>query len=112
MGFDRVDRHITPWLKRSSNRARLRMGDRSRSGKIFGRCFILPSSLCGLIEEVWLRVDQLEAQAFVAPPPDMDSCDLSALVTLPYGLARDAQQAHGLIHGEVAVRSFFGDAGA
>jgi hypothetical protein len=61
-----------------------------------------------LIEEVWLRVDRLEAQAFVAPAPDMDS----ALDTLPYGLARDAQLAHGLVHGEVALRSFFGDAGA
>jgi hypothetical protein len=72
----------------------------------------VPSSLCGLIEEVWLRVDQLEAQAFVAPAPDMDSFDLAALDTLPYGLARDAQLAHGLVHGEVALRSFFGDAGA
>ena len=70
------------------------------------------SGLCGLIEEVWLRADDLEAQAFVAPPPDMDGLDLAALDTLPHGLPGNAQQPHGLIHGEVAIGSFFGNAGA
>jgi hypothetical protein len=65
-----------------------------------------------LLEEIGLRADQLEAQAFFAPAPDMDGCDLAALDTLPHGLPGNAQQAHGLVHGEATVRSFFGDARA
>src|SRR5215211_136227 len=40
----------------------------------------------------------------------MDGCDLAALDLLPHGLPGNAQQTHGLVHGEVAVGSFFGDA--
>ena len=65
-----------------------------------------------MLEEVGLRADQLEAQAFFAPAPDMDGFDLAALDTLPHGLPGNAQQAHGLVHGEAAVGSFFSDAGA
>ena len=36
----------------------------------------------------------------------MESVDLATLDTLPHGLPGDAEQAHGLIHGEISVRSF------
>ena len=42
----------------------------------------------------------------------MDGFDLAALDTLPHGLPGNAQQAHGLVHGEAAVGSFFRDTGA
>jgi len=40
----------------------------------------------------------------------MESVDLATLDTLPHGLPGDAEQAHGLIHGEISVGSFLCDA--
>src|SRR5215475_6608877 len=40
----------------------------------------------------------------------MDGFDLAALDTLPHGLPRNAQPAHGLIHSEKSLRGFFCDA--
>ena len=65
-----------------------------------------------MIEEVGLRADHLEAQAFFASTPDMKSFDLAALDTLPHCLSRNSQQTHGLIHGEEVIWCFFSDTGA
>ena len=65
-----------------------------------------------MIEEVGLRADNLEAQAFFASTPDMKSFDLAALDTLPHCLSRNSQQTHGLIHGEEVVWCFFSDTSA
>src|SRR5215467_10745038 len=40
----------------------------------------------------------------------MDGFDLAALDTLPHGLPGNAQSAHGLVHGEISLGSFFCDA--
>ncbi len=69
-------------------------------------------SLCSLIEEVGLRADDLEAQAFFASASDMKRFDLAALDTLPHCLSRNSQQTHGLIHGEEVIWCFFSDTGA
>ena len=65
-----------------------------------------------MIEEVGLRADDLEAQAFFASASDMKRFDLAALDTLPHCLSRNSQQTHGLIHGEEVIWCFFSDTGA
>jgi len=65
-----------------------------------------------LIEQVCLRLDYPETQAFLTPLLDMDSVDLTTLDTLQHRLSGNAQLAHRLVHGEVAIWSLFSNAGA
>ena len=65
-----------------------------------------------MIEEAWLRLDYPETQAFLTPLLDMDSVDLTTLDTLQHRLSGNAQLAHRLEHGEIAIWSLFSNAGA
>src|SRR5262249_8170871 len=50
------------------------------------------------MKEVGLSAYHFDAQAFLFAAHDMDGSEFTALDTLQYGLARDAERAHCLTH--------------
>jgi len=63
-------------------------------------------------EEFRLRLYQFDAQAFLASARDIKGFEFAALDALPHGLSRNAQTAHGLVHGEVIGRRLVTEASA
>ena len=59
-----------------------------------------------------MRLYQFDAQAFLSSTCNIEGFEFTALDTLPHGLSRNTQAAHGLIHREVIRGSVFGEAGA
>jgi hypothetical protein len=55
---------------------------------------------------------QFDAQAFLASARDIEGFEFAALNALPHGLSRNAQTAHGLVHGEVIERRLVTEASA
>jgi hypothetical protein len=54
----------------------------------------------------------LRRKPFRRPRLTWNGFDLAALDTLPHGQPGNAEAAHGLVHGEISLGSFFCDAGA
>src|SRR6202790_3559978 len=65
------------------------------------------SGYCGWIKKVWKSRRYLYSDAFCTATVDMNCLQLAALYTLQDGLARDAEQIHGLEHFHVPVGRIF-----
>jgi hypothetical protein len=65
-----------------------------------------------LIEESGLQVHHFDSQSFLSSTRDMESFEFSALDTLPHGLSRNAQAAHGLVHRDIIRWSIVDETGA
>ncbi len=63
-----------------------------------------------VLEEPRQGVRDPDSQAFAASAGDVDGFELAALYTLQHRLAGDAQHAHGIDHGHVALRRLLGKA--
>jgi hypothetical protein len=64
------------------------------------------------VTEEFVRLYQFDAQPFLASARDIEGFEFAVLDTLPHSLSRNAQTAHGLVHGDVIGRRLATEASA